>query len=154
MCSIQESRGSRERGTKTRVTKAKQQAGQIVFTTALLRFLLGGKIQGEKIQVLDSEGFSTSSHQYAATSDVTPFLLPGYAVPAYAKPVIASSVFPLSSHSQGGGFHNEFPPGFSPYPFSAVTNKGQFHSKPVSVYPLRKLTGGKDKTPLRQKSLL
>lgn len=44
MCSsIPRRRGSCRRGTKTRVTQTKQQAQGIVFTTALLIFLVGEK---------------------------------------------------------------------------------------------------------------
>lgn len=67
---------------------------------------------GEKIQASDSESFSTDSSQYTAPSDATPFLLLGYAVPAYAKPVIASAAFPLSSHTNWEDFITNPPSAF------------------------------------------
>lgn len=70
------------------------------------------------------------------------------------QPLIPSAVSPLSLHTHQEHLMTNSPSEFSPYLISAVANRVQFHSKPLSVYLPRKLAGGKDKTFLRQKSLL
>lgn len=142
-CSIQESRGSYGRGTSTRVTQAKQQALKIVVTGALLMFLVGEKPTGWTQNAF----FPPGSHQYA--------LFLTYCFHCWImQPLIPSAVSPLSLYTHQEHLMTNSSSEFSPYLISAVANRVQFHSKPLSVYLPRKLAGGKDKTFLRQKSLL
>lgn len=144
LCSIRESRGSHRKGTSTRVTQAKQQALQMVFTRALLMFSVGENPTGWTQKAFLPPG----SHPYAAIPDTTSFHC------RVTQPLIPSAPSPLSLHTPQEHCMTNSPSEFSPYLISAVANRVQFHSKPLSVYLPRKLAGGKDKTFLRQKSLL
>lgn len=142
LCSVWESRGNHRRGTSTRVTQAEQQALQIVFTGALLMSLVGEKPKGW-----------TQIFFLQAPIRMQLFLTHCFHC-WVMQPLIPSAVSPLSLHTHQEHLMTNSPSEFSPYLISAVANRVQFHSKPLSVYLPRKLAGGKDKTFLRQKSLL
>lgn len=122
LCSIQESRGSPMRGTSTRVTRAKQQALQIVFTRALLMFSVGEKPEG----CTQKAFFPAGSHQYVAIR-ATSFHC------WLVQPLTPSAVSSLPFHTHQEHFMTNSFSEFSPYLISAVANRVQFHSKPLSV---------------------